>query len=71
MTKIASKLVRSHSITVTCTIHPKSEADNCVVMAIAYNGVTSTGNVNNYIRNYNCICMYTYVHVCAYVSIML
>ena len=33
------------SITVTCTIHPESTADQCVVMAMDDNGrVISTGN---------------------------
>ena len=32
-----------HSITVTCTIHPNSTADQCVVMAMN-DGVISTGN---------------------------
>ena len=36
-----------HSITVTCTIHPDSTADQCVVMAMADGRVTRTGS---YIR---------------------
>ena len=32
-----------HSITVTCTIHPDSTADQCVVMAMADGGVARTG----------------------------
>ena len=32
------------SITVTCTIHSDSTADQCVVMAMADGGVTATGN---------------------------
>ena len=32
-----------HSITVTCTIHPNSTADQCVVMAMADGRVTRTG----------------------------
>ena len=32
-----------HSITVTCTIHPDSTADQCVVMAMADGRVTRTG----------------------------
>ena len=32
-----------HSITVNCTIHPNSTADQCVVMAIADGRVTRTG----------------------------
>ena len=33
-----------HSITVTCTIHPNSTADQCVVMAMDDGRVISTGN---------------------------
>ena len=33
-----------HSITVTCTIHPDSTADQCVVMAMADDRVTRIGN---------------------------
>jgi len=33
-----------YSITVTCTIHPDSTADQCVVMAMADGRVTRTGN---------------------------
>ena len=36
-----------HSITVTCTIHPDSTADQCVVMAMADDRVTRIGNVAN------------------------
>ena len=32
-----------HSITVTCTIHPDSTADQCVVMGMADGRVTRTG----------------------------
>ena len=38
-----------YNITVTCTIHPNSTADQCVVMAIADGRVTITGMV--------CVCM--------------
>ena len=36
------------SVNVTCTIHPDSTADQCVVMAMADDGVTiyRTGNKN-------------------------
>ena len=34
-----------HSITVTCIVHPDSTADQCVVMAMADDRVTRTGNV--------------------------
>ena len=33
-----------HSITVTCTIHPGSDADMCEVRTIAANGQTLIGN---------------------------
>ena len=33
-----------HSITVNCTIHPNSNADQCVVMAMANDKVNTTGN---------------------------
>ena len=32
-----------HSITVTCTVHPDSEADMCVVMAMAVGRTTREG----------------------------
>ena len=32
------------SITVTCTIHPNSTADQCVVIAMDDGGVNRTGN---------------------------
>ena len=32
-----------NSITVTCIIHPDSTADQCIVMAVADDRVTSTG----------------------------
>ena len=42
-----------HSITVTCTIHPDSTADQCVVMAMADGRVTRTGEIHT--------CVYAYV----------
>ena len=33
-----------HSITVNCTIHPNSTADQCVVMAMTDSKVNTTGN---------------------------
>ena len=33
-----------HSITVTCTIHRDSTADQCVVMAMDDNGINKIGN---------------------------
>ena len=39
---VASEL---YNITVTCTIHPESTADHCVVMALDDGRVTRTGNV--------------------------
>ena len=34
-----------YNITVTCTIHPDSTADQCVVMAMADDGDTITGEM--------------------------
>ena len=39
---VASQL---YNITVTCTIHPDSTADQCVVMAMADGRVTRTGEI--------------------------
>ena len=39
---VASQL---YNITVTCTIHPDSTADQCVVMAMADGRVTITGEI--------------------------
>ena len=49
-----------YNITVTCTIHPDSAADECVVMAKDDDGrVTRTGN---YIHI--CIvCIYIYIYI--------
>ena len=33
-----------YNITVTCTIHPDSTADQCVVRAVDDDGVTRTGS---------------------------
>ena len=52
------------SITVTCTIHPNSTADQCVVMAMADGGpgVTETGNKTTmHADNNYAICMYAYI----------
>ena len=35
-----------YNITVTCTIHPDSTADQCVVMAMADGRVTRTGEIH-------------------------
>ena len=35
-----------HSITVTCTIHPESEAELCEVVLIATGNLTRTGKQN-------------------------
>ena len=44
------------SINVTCTIHPDSTADQCVVMAMADGGVTETGNkTTDYNLLYVCV----------------
>ena len=42
---VASQL---YNITVTCAIHPDSTADQCVVMAMADDGVTRTGEICNH-----------------------
>ena len=34
-----------YNITVTCTVHPDSTANQCVVMAVDDGGVAKTGNV--------------------------
>ena len=52
-----------HSITVTCTIHLNSTADQCVVMAMADGRINTTGDNYTYVLKY--LCMYavnTYVH---------
>ena len=36
-----------YNITVTCIIHPDNTADQCVVMAVADDGVTRTGEICN------------------------
>ena len=66
-----------HSITVTCTIHPDSTADQCVVMAMDDGRVISTGNHIDveYLIN-NSYCEHVHMHkiankefkfVCSYV----
>ena len=45
-TPVASQL---YNITVTCTIHPDSTADQCVVMAMADGRVTRTGEIYAYV----------------------
>ena len=50
-----------YNITVTCTIHPHSTADQCTVMAMDDGGVIRTGIakcVNLYILQVTC-CFYT------------
>ena len=44
-----------HSITVNCTIHPNSTADQCVVMAMDDGGVNRTGLMLQTL-------IYTYIH---------
>ena len=49
VTDVAATLVTpndniiEHSITVTCTVHPDSDADMCVVMAMAVGRTTREG----------------------------
>ena len=45
-TPVASQL---YNITVTCTIHHDSKADQCVVMAMADDRVTRTGEIHVYV----------------------
>ena len=66
-----------YNITVTCTIHPDSTADQCVVMAMADGRVTRTGNkiiaiILIYVRTY--VHMYVrmiihYMHVRTYMYV--
>ena len=43
-TVISPNVTRSlYNMTVTCTVHPNSTADQCVAMAIADNRVTKIG----------------------------
>ena len=56
---VASQL---YNITVTCTIHPDSTADQCVVMAMADGRMTRTGEINAF----TCDC---YVLVCTFISL--
>ena len=56
---VASQL---YNITVTCTIHPDSTADQCVVMAMADGRVTRTGEINTFVCDF-------YVLVCTFISL--
>ena len=60
---VASEL---YNITVTCTIHPESTADQCLVRAVDDGRVTRIGSV--YILQVTalmlCIGCYTYVAIC-------
>ena len=52
-----------HSITVTCTIHPNSTADQCVVMAMADDGGSTAGTyIYTHIITTYCTSVATYVH---------
>ena len=61
---VASEL---YNITVTCTIHPDSTADQCEVRAVNDGEVTRTGNV--YIIQVTC-CYLCYMHWLLYSSYM-
>ena len=51
-----------YNITVTCTIHPDSTADQCEVLAVADSKMTRTGeNICMYICMY--IIMYTAIYI--------
>ena len=51
-----------YNITVTCTIHPDSTADQCVVMAMADGRVTRTGEI----QKLSCA-LTTYIRIHMYV----
>jgi len=42
-------VMKLYNITVTCTIHPDSTSDQCVVMAMADGRVTRTGKICIYV----------------------
>ena len=48
----------AHSITVTCTIHPESNADVCVVMAVANNQVITS---NEYVKSSYTLYMHEHI----------
>ena len=53
-----------YNVTVTCTIHPDSTADQCVVMAMADGIMTRTGKINKIIH----ICtLIMHAYICTYV----
>ena len=57
-----------HSITVTCTVHPESDADMCVVMAMADGRMTRSGKkcmtISHafYLYAYMCVCTHVYMY---------
>ena len=54
-----------HSITVTCTVRPDSDADMCVVMAMAVNRTTREGK---YIMDKNILHTRAHhVYLCTYI----
>jgi len=54
-----------HSITVNCTIHPDSTADQCVVMAMADGRVTRTGDKTVYSM------LIVFMPLCSYVCCLI
>ena len=50
-----------YNITVTCTIHPDSTADQCVVMAMADGRMTRTGEIHVCSQNVVCIDIRMYI----------
>ena len=50
-----------YSITITCTIHPDSTADQCVVMAMADGRVSSTGT--SHIFSFHKLTVGTYIYI--------
>ena len=57
-----------HSITVTCSVRPESDADMCVVMAMADGIMTRSGKyilkyiINVWIHLHSIVCVHSYVH---------
>ena len=58
-----------HSITVTCTFRPESDADMCVVMAMADGIMTRSGTkCIDHITCFLFVCLHVCMHTCIYVS---
>ena len=62
-----------HSVTVTCIIHPESEAEFCEVMLITSGNLTKIGNHTTHLimystHTYNVYLYRLYVYVCMCIS---